>query len=131
MDDITGFDDTLKEPEYRESIFRNQRLTLANPTHLQFAQQNTRLSFIDEKTQDITKRIPKWSAWILLFYFAVNGAFIPPWILSIPAEKYLRIAWRFFMQAMLLIPFVMYEYRQRLKNDNIKKQYTLSHIFNP
>lgn len=37
MDDITGFDESLKDPEQRESVFRNQRLTLANPNHLQFA----------------------------------------------------------------------------------------------
>jgi hypothetical protein len=54
---------------------------------------------------------------------------IPGWIMSIQANKLLRKSWRFFMQAFMVIPFVLYE--RRSKDENIKKKYCFSYIFKP
>ena len=43
------------------------------------------------------EKFPKYLAWFVLFYSVFNGACMPPWIMSIPAEKYLRISWRFIL----------------------------------
>lgn len=84
-----------------------------------------------QKVSDIQKptyqNINQYLAWFLVFYATINGACIPPWIMSIPAEKYIRISWRFFMQSFMMIPFLLYE--RRNLPANLKYQYTLSHIF--
>lgn len=49
--------------------------------------------------------------------------------MNIKANKILRISWRFFMQMIMVIPFVLYEYRTC--DENTKKKYSLSYIFNP
>ena len=46
--------------------------------------------------------------------------------MSIPAEKYLRISWRFFLQAWFLLPFCMYEYRAG--DAKVKSQYSVRHF---
>lgn len=50
-------------------------------------------------------------AWIILFYYVCNSAIMPAWIMSIKANKILRISWRFLFQAIFMIPFVLYERR--------------------
>lgn len=50
-------------------------------------------------------------AWIILFYYVCNSAIMPAWIMSIKANKILRISWRFLFQAFFMIPFVLYERR--------------------
>lgn len=54
---------------------------------------------------------------------------IPPWLMSIAANKLLRISWRCTLHLLILIPFVLFEYRTA----NVKKRemYALSHIFKP
>ena len=37
---------------------------------------------------------------------------IPAWIMNIKATKLLRISWRFLLQAIMIIPFVLYERRK-------------------
>jgi len=36
---------------------------------------------------------------------------IPGWIMNIGANKYLRISFRFMLQMLTVVPFVLYEYR--------------------
>ena len=43
-------------------------------------------------------------------------------------EKYLSAAQRFFLQAPMLLPFVMYEYRTG--SPDIRKTYDFNYIFN-
>lgn len=50
-------------------------------------------------------------AWLILLYSVTTGAMIPGWIMNIEANKYMRICWKFMLQALTIIPFVMYEYR--------------------
>jgi len=47
-------------------------------------------------------------AWIVLLYSVCNAAIMPAWIMSIKANKILRISWRFLLQAIFMIPFVLY-----------------------
>ncbi len=61
--------------------------------------------------RNYTDTIPVLWAWLILFYSVCNSAMIPAWIMNIKANKYLRIAWRFFMQSLIMIPFAMYERR--------------------
>ena len=82
---------------------------------------------VNEISKPLYTRINHYLAWFLVFYATINGACIPPWIMSIPAEKYMRISWRFFMQTVMMIPFLMYE-KRNLAPEN-KEQYTLSYIF--
>jgi len=49
--------------------------------------------------------------------------------MNIKANKILRISWRFFMQAFMVIPFVLYEYRSG--GEEVKKKYEWKYIFNP
>ncbi|EGR27000.1 hypothetical protein IMG5_203400 [Ichthyophthirius multifiliis] len=58
----------------------------------------------------------------------LQGGFIPSWIQHKPAEKYLRIVWRFFLQSFMMIPFMLYE--KRTGNETAKQQYKFSHMFN-
>jgi len=51
----------------------------------------------DEENIPIWAKIGKRHAWILLLFSILNSALIPTWIMNIPADKYLRITWRFFM----------------------------------
>lgn len=53
---------------------------------------------------------------------------IPAWIMSIKATKLLRISWRFLLQAIMIIPFVLYE-RRKADAQTLEK-YKLSYIFN-
>ncbi|EAR82509.1 transmembrane protein, putative (macronuclear) [Tetrahymena thermophila SB210] len=80
-----------------------------------------------EVSKPFYERVNPYLAWFLVFYATINAACIPPWIMSIPAEKYLRIAWRFFMQAVMMIPFLLYE-RRNLPEANQHK-YSFSYIF--
>ncbi|KRX00909.1 hypothetical protein PPERSA_09515 [Pseudocohnilembus persalinus] len=127
MADIESFnvENNIQQLEYQgdsESNLLSQRLTLANPIILE---QDQKLEIEEDLKQNYIQKVPTWISFLILAYFALNGSFVPPWILTIPAEKYLRVAWRFFMQGMLLLPFVMWEYRQK-KGSNI---YTFSYIF--
>ncbi|KAL4432768.1 hypothetical protein ABPG74_011589 [Tetrahymena malaccensis] len=65
-------------------------------------------------------------AWVLLFLGTIANGIIPSWIQYMPAEKYLRIAWRFFMQFFLMIPFAQYEWRTG--DEKIKAKYSISYI---
>jgi TRAP-type mannitol/chloroaromatic compound transport system permease small subunit len=66
-------------------------------------------------------------AWLILLYSVTTGAMIPGWIMNIDATKYLRISWRFFMQSLMMIPFVLYEYRTG--NEIVREKYTFKYIF--
>ena len=48
--------------------------------------------------------------------------------MSIKATKLLRISWRFLLQAIMIIPFVLYE-RRKADAETLAK-YKLSYIFN-
>lgn len=52
---------------------------------------------------------------------------IPGWIMNIKANKMLRISWRFLMQAIMVIPFVLYEYRTG--SEAVRSKYALKYIF--
>jgi hypothetical protein len=47
-------------------------------------------------------------AWLILLYSVINSSVIPGWIMNIKATKLLRIAWRFLLQSLIVIPFVLY-----------------------
>ncbi|EAR82510.1 drug/metabolite transporter (DMT) superfamily protein (macronuclear) [Tetrahymena thermophila SB210] len=93
------------------------------------------IAFFDQETKQnisniqkpLYQRIPVFLSWFLVFYAAINGACIPPWIVSVPEEKYLRISWRFFLQTFMMIPFLLYE-RRNIPEDK-KYQYEFSYIF--
>lgn len=53
---------------------------------------------------------------------------IPGWIMNIKANKLLRISWRFLMQSIMVIPFVLYEYRTG--GEAVRKKYSFKYIFN-
>ena len=74
---------------------------------------------IETQKKPLSERLPVALQWFFIFYATINNSLIPAWIMSIPAEKYLRISWRFFMQALLIIPFCMYEYRKG--NEKVKQ----------
>ena len=59
----------------------------------------------------------------------VSSAMIPPWLMSIKANKLLRISWRCLLQLVILTPFVLFE--RRAADEKVIQQYTLSHIFKP
>lgn len=67
-------------------------------------------------------------AWLILLYSVSTGAMIPGWIMNIKANKLLRISWRFLMQSIMVIPFVLYEYRTG--GEAVRKKYNLKYIFN-
>ncbi len=46
-----------------------------------------------ESVQPISKKI----AYLILIYSTIIGACIGPWLISIPAEKYIKVSWRYFM----------------------------------
>jgi len=50
-------------------------------------------------------------AWLILLYTVTSSAMIPGWIMNIKATKLLRQCWRFLMQALMVIPFVLHEKR--------------------
>jgi hypothetical protein len=56
-----------------------------------------------------------------------NAAMIPAWIMSIKATKLLRISWRFLLQAIMVIPFVLHE--RRGADAATLEKYKLSYIF--
>lgn len=49
--------------------------------------------------------------------------------MSIKATKFLRKTWRFLLQALMIIPFVLYE--RRVAQGDTKEKYKLAYIFNP
>lgn len=51
---------------------------------------------------------------------------IPPWLMTIKADKLLRISWKCLMHLIMITPFVLYE--RRAGPDKTQKQYKLSHI---
>jgi hypothetical protein len=65
-------------------------------------------------------------AWIILLYSVCNAAIMPAWIMSINANKILRISWRFMLQAIFMIPFLLYE--KRTGSESVKKKYSFEHI---
>ncbi|KAL4479184.1 hypothetical protein ABPG72_009014 [Tetrahymena utriculariae] len=93
------------------------------------------LAFFDQETKQNISNIQKplyqrlhvYVSWFLVFYAGINGACIPPWIMSVPEEKYLRISWRFFLQTFMMIPFLLYE-KRNIPEDK-KYQYEFSYIF--
>ena len=68
-------------------------------------------------------------SWVILLYSVVSSAMIPPWLMSIKADKLLRISWRCLLQLIIIIPFVLFE--RRSANEKVISQYKLSHIFEP
>lgn len=82
-----------------------------------------------QKTRSYVDTIPVIWAWIILFYSVCNSAMVPPWIMRINANKYLRIAWRFFMQSLIMIPFAMYE--RRMGNEEVRSKYSISYVLRP
>jgi hypothetical protein len=64
---------------------------------------------LDSKDGDLFAEISgSVLAWIILLYSVLNAAMIPAWIMNIKATKLLRISWRFLLQALMVIPFVLY-----------------------
>lgn len=53
---------------------------------------------------------------------------VPPWLMTIKADKLLRISWKCLFHLIMLIPFVLYE--KRTANAKILNQYRLAYIFN-
>ena len=47
-------------------------------------------------------------SWIVLLYSVISSAMIPPWLMSIKANKLLRISWRCLLQLFILVPFVLF-----------------------
>jgi hypothetical protein len=47
-------------------------------------------------------------AWAILFYSVINVSMIPAWIMNIQASKLLRISWRFLLQSLIIIPFILH-----------------------
>lgn len=47
-------------------------------------------------------------AWMVLVYTMFNNAMVIPWMISIGADKFLRLAWRHMLLGPILIPFIMY-----------------------
>jgi hypothetical protein len=85
---------------------------------------------LDSKFNDIFAELSgSWLAWVILLYSVINSSIIPGWIMNIQATKLLRIAWRFLLQSVIVIPFVLYEYR--ISSEETKQQYKLKHILNP
>jgi hypothetical protein len=52
---------------------------------------------------------------------------VPPWLMSIKAETFLRISWKCMLQCVTMVPFVLYEMRS--KNEKVLSQYELRYIF--
>jgi hypothetical protein len=53
---------------------------------------------------------------------------IPPYVFSVRQNVYLKFGWRFFMQAIFMLPFAMHE--KRIGTAEVKEQFKLKHIFN-
>ncbi|CAD8092366.1 unnamed protein product [Paramecium primaurelia] len=119
FEETFGFDD--KKQKNNKQI---KRLTL-NTRITQIVGLN-KLADDIEDDQQLYEKIPQYLAWAIIFYASFNNAMMPPWIMTIPAEKYLRIAWRFLLQGIFLIPFIMYEYRTG--NEKIKSAYTIEFL---
>jgi hypothetical protein len=68
-------------------------------------------------------------AWIILLYSVCNSAMIPGWIMNIKATKLMRQCWRFLMQALVVIPFLLFE--KRTAPPENQEKYTLKYIFKP
>lgn len=54
---------------------------------------------------------------------------IPGWIMNIKATKLMRQCWRFLMQALVVIPFLLFE--KRTAPPENQEKYTLKYIFKP
>ncbi len=63
-----------------------------------------------------------------MLYSVTTGAMIPGWIMNIKANKMLRISWRFLMQSIMVIPFVLYEYRTG--DEKVRSKYQWKYLFN-
>ncbi|KRX06184.1 hypothetical protein PPERSA_06066 [Pseudocohnilembus persalinus] len=139
LNDMIAFDDetnnklqqnqfTSQKQDQNQSkisvFFKNERLTLNNPYHLNFINQDKQ-ELEQYFSKDYIQRIPLVISFMILMFFVMNASIIPCWIMSIEAEKYLRQSWRFFMSSWLILPFVMWEKRQ----PKFKKFYQLSYIF--
>lgn len=48
-----------------------------------------------DSADKLFEEIPKFVAYCILFYSAINNGMMPAWIMNIKAEKYLRVSWRF------------------------------------
>lgn len=49
-------------------------------------------------------------AWLILFYSIFNSAIIPAWLMgNLQSETFTRNSWRYFMLAVLALPFALYE----------------------
>jgi hypothetical protein len=68
-------------------------------------------------------------SWLVLLYSVISSAMIPPWLMSIKANKLLRISWRSLLQLLILFPFVLFEWRSA--NEEVMKKYTLENVFKP
>lgn len=66
--------------------------------------------------------------WIILIYSIVNASFFPIWIMLMKSNKFVIMTWRFLLQALIMIPFVLYEKRTVYKSNSEK--YSLEQIFN-
>ncbi|CAD8202136.1 unnamed protein product [Paramecium pentaurelia] len=119
FEETFGFDD--KKQKNNKQI---KRLTL-NTRLTQIVGLN-KLADDEEDDHQLYEKIPQYLAWGIIFYASFNNAMMPPWIMTIPAEKYLRIAWRFLLQGIFLIPFIMYEYRTG--NEKVKSAYTMEFL---
>lgn len=58
----------------------------------------------------------------------MNASFFPIWTLAMKTNKFIVLVWRFFLQSLIMIPFVLHEKRTISEHDAHK--YTLSHILN-
>ena len=94
IDQVIGFDDDNKILIHKDDKYHRVTINEEIKNKLEFNQVHEGIANIKLHLKD---RLPVFFQWILIFYATINNALIPPWILSIPAEKYLRIAWRFFM----------------------------------
>lgn len=78
--------------EHKDKSKNLKRLTLNQRVTKVFG---TKIEIETESADKLFEEIPKYVAWCILFYSAFNNAMMPPWIMNIKAEKYLRISWRF------------------------------------
>jgi hypothetical protein len=47
-------------------------------------------------------------AWVLLLVTVLSSAMVPPWLMTIKADKLLRVSWKCFLQCFTVAPFVLY-----------------------
>ncbi|KRX06183.1 hypothetical protein PPERSA_06065 [Pseudocohnilembus persalinus] len=124
-EDINQFQSQNDDRNSKISVFfKNERLTLNNPQHLNFINKDKE-ELEQYFSKDYLGRASLSFSYMILLIFVLIISVIPCWIMNIEAEKYLRQSWRFFMASWLILPFVMWEKRQ----PKFKKFYQLSYIF--